>query len=331
MPTERLRKRFDWFGATVSVASLGLRAALAGAGDGQVAQRVLRAVWLRAGVNWRTMSWMRKRVCAVCGRPVEGLDGAREEHGRWFCSPSHFLEWEARPRRRPVPSGRVLGFLLFAVAIGSVVWISVSGQTRHPHPSQRPPVSDKFVQSELRAALKGLSAALSGNDPTDRHSRVLHVRLTPQADRVADAFVYAEYVMHDCTTMTRYTRALSLLGAVYAPMTPALCPSTLQDDRGNDSHLVRGSRLLVHNCDGGGAQIGIPLKATECLQYATEGHYVTQDNGSRLYECNGSYFDVFLQQFKGRWYVVGETDTDDWGGGCEARDVAYWKRRYPWL
>lgn len=224
-----------------------------------------------------------------------------------------------------------MAFVLVTAALASVVWVNVSGQTRHTRQSRRPQVNAKVVESDVNAALNGLSATMSGNDPTDRRSRVLRVHLTPAADNVADSFVYAEYVMHDCTKMTHFTRALSLLGGVYAPMTPALCPSTLRDDRGNNSHLVRGSRVLVHGCDGGGAQIGIPLKATECLQYAAEGHYVTQANGRRIYECNGRYFDVFLQQFNDRWYVVGETDIDDWGGACEARDVAYWKRRYPWL
>lgn len=114
-------------------------------------------------------------------------------------------------------------------------------------------------------------------------------------------------------------------------MTADTCPSWLANDWQNDSHLVRGSRVLKHDCFGGmGLGTGASIDASECLRYATEGRYVTNEDGSRDAECDGSFVNIFLQHVRGQWYVVAEDDGLDWGGGCQPREVSFWKRRIPW-
>lgn len=66
---------------------------------------------------------MRDRLCAVCGRPVDGLEDAREAGGQWFCTQGHFLSYEARPRRRSPRGREVGGVLVGLVLLGALVWV----------------------------------------------------------------------------------------------------------------------------------------------------------------------------------------------------------------
>jgi hypothetical protein len=57
--------------------------------------------------------------CAVCGRPVDELVDARGHAGLWFCSQSHYLDWESRRRlrRRHQLGGIVLVLALVGLAL----------------------------------------------------------------------------------------------------------------------------------------------------------------------------------------------------------------------
>jgi hypothetical protein len=168
------------------------------------------------------------------------------------------------------------------------------------------------------------------------HPLIYRVRLTAQADAVADSFVYDEYVLHDCKALKPLTYALPgwygltvpTLYAIRGATTPAACALSVDADRENHFYLVRGSRVVEPDCVGGPV-IWATLEANECLKYVTIDRWHTRHVG---YECDGTSFEVFLRQYSGRWYVIAEqlnkfTTTQD---GCLAWQTSYWKRRIPW-
>jgi hypothetical protein len=72
----------------------------------------------------------RSPQCVVCGRPVKGLEDARQEGKLWFCSPSHHLDYRgpSETKKRRGPLRRVLrwtlivfGVLVVLVVIGAFV------------------------------------------------------------------------------------------------------------------------------------------------------------------------------------------------------------------
>jgi hypothetical protein len=265
------------------------------------------------------MQAMSQHRCAVCGRPVDGLVDARLGDGRWFCSQSHLLEWESRRQRRRVPRRvRVVGASA-AVVLALILWWQVGG-----------PYSPSGL-GDRETLIQAVQQATHQMEADEKHPFVYRVHLTRQAETIADSYVNAEYVTHDCKALSNLTLRLPRMNSVSGPIGSAYCRDWLENGRENDAHLVRRSRMLKHKgCLVAGLTSGYTLRANECLQYATEGRYITLDNGTRDPECDGSFFDVFLKKINGRWFVVAESDSLDWGGGCQARDISFWKRRITW-
>lgn len=259
---------------------------------------------------------MRKRQCSVCGRNVEQLDEAILSGKHWFCSASHFLEWEGRSKRRRAPRRIALSIISLALVVGFVVQLVARN---HPR-GTRVSADDLF---------QGFGEAIQQSTRENAHPYLFRVRLSPAAAKVADEFMRAEFVAHDCGALHRLSATLHLSSTTV--LTPGSdCAFWLTNDRENDAHLVRGSRVIAHDCGGGAALLGIPVESNECFKYAIEGRYVTNDDGSRDPECDGSYTEVLPKQFDGTWRIVAETDVLNWGGGCLMRDRVYWKRRIPW-
>src|SRR5262245_32835262 len=101
---------------------------------------------------------IRAARCSNCGREVRGLQGARKEEGRWYCSQSCLLQAESSGARtgsrggqrgpRPVRAIRVvvkwtlivlgllvaLGSVLAAVGVGTDSGRSGYGSESHPVP-----------------------------------------------------------------------------------------------------------------------------------------------------------------------------------------------------
>jgi hypothetical protein len=168
------------------------------------------------------------------------------------------------------------------------------------------------------------------------HPLVYRERLTPEADAIADSFVYDEYVRHDCKALESLTHVLPARYGVTtwqiytrSPTSPAACPSALGADRGLYLHLVRNSRRVVHDC-WGGALLATTIRASECLRYSTVGRWHTQQNG---YACERTTPEIFLRKYGNRWFVIAEM-TNRWSNatdGCNAEDLSQWDRRLPWI
>ena len=260
---------------------------------------------------------MQVQICPLCGRPVDPGPGAREWDGSWFCSDAHLWRWRwaQSPRRRAVFGRR--GVVVLAAIVAGMVALT-----------WKLDVAGTGAGSDT-ALVRAAEVVEHESVVSFKHPLVYRVHLDAKAMQVADAFVTAEFVAHDCKTMDSFSLSLPRTPETIGPI-GSNCASYLETDRQNDAHLVRGSRVVRHNCEASDFFQGVLLKVNQCLRYAQEGRYITLDSGKRDYECDGAFFEVFLMNLDRRWLVVGEDDTLDWGGGCPARDVSFWKRREPW-
>jgi hypothetical protein len=254
---------------------------------------------------------VRERQCALCGRSVEGLEDAEQSGKQWFCSPGHRIDYESRSRPRP-RVGRLAVFgslpvIVLAVVLGQLLLQHLS-QSKTPRASIATKFPDVFP-------------------PPPRPKYTYRVTLTPAAARAADAFMVAEYVTHDCSTLKRLSGRLPK--SITQAYTPSFgeCGWWLANDRKSDFHLVRGSRHLVSSCIVG---LDERVGASECFQYATEGRYITKDDGTRSHVCDSDDPNVLLQQQSGRWVVVAEDVSTTWGSSCSAADATRWQARLPW-
>jgi hypothetical protein len=177
------------------------------------------------------------------------------------------------------------------------------------------------------AAIAQQAAASDAANPL-----VLHDGLTPEAMKVADAFVTAQYVKHDCRALASLSRQPKGLAEGFLPTSFGDCARSLRMDRQSGAHLVRGSRLLQHQ----GCYIptgigpGVAVKSDECIRYAEEGRYTTT-GGKRTLDCNGGYFRIFMDKIGSHWFVVAESPGLNWNDGrCTSRDNSFWKRAEPW-
>lgn len=127
------------------------------------------------------MAILRAARCSVCGRDIRGMEDARKEGGRWFCSPSCLLQgtggqWKKRERTGPVRAVRrvvkwtliVLG-LLFAGIIALALALGTKGT--------RKAGSGMGFGSRSQPVRLGKAAVIGGG------WRVKVLRVVPKADR----------------------------------------------------------------------------------------------------------------------------------------------------
>jgi len=134
---------------------------------------------------------------------------------------------------------------------------------------------------------------------------------------VADRYLHAWYVSHDCSKMV----------ALSDPLFGVECPETLAKSLRDHEHLVRGTRVIVHD---GACPTLIGADAKDCVQYTLVGYGkdFEQRNGQPFDTCESVRAVLFLGRAAGRWRITASGSTEFATTECSRPNfLALWRRR----
>lgn len=257
---------------------------------------------------------MASPTCGLCGRTVDqSSSNSVSGGGLWFCSPSHLLDYETRPRasysRSRTAASVIVALLIVAAALAYL-------GSRDRTPDRAPPVRP----SSLSAAqiVKALRSELNPG-----HAQRISGSLNDNAVRVSDAFVLAEYVDRSCHEAMRVATPYRIGAKLADGGVLTSCPGQIDQIHQWGYHLVQASRQLSHHCLGVTPLAGT-LRAPECVTYEIVGR--------SAYQCERTLESVFVMRFGGRWTVLyGDQGSsrlrDDYGGKCNGVDLGLWRHR----
>ncbi|HUZ82222.1 MAG TPA: hypothetical protein VMU73_08235, partial [Gaiellaceae bacterium] len=236
---------------------------------------------------------MARRVCALCGRDLDGAPEAIAAGSAWFCSTSHLLDYETR-QRRAKQRGTLKAGAIAAAAVVAVVYALAS---------------ENHTTGQATALPYTTIAPASANG------------LNAQAFAVARRWANASYVAFDCKLVRRLSAAQAEFEQSYGT-----CEQNQADMLRNRSRDRRVTLQLKRQCaptDSLFSGLGAPpyKEAYDCIVVRAqdiECGLSSEKIGQKVinFWAPGSSTDeIFLARLGGTWRIVAEQPVGASGGG----------------